>query len=195
MEKVLWGCGKGRCLTVSMVTRANTVEMVLCLCFHVGAKWSDGVLCACSHEPEGGGQVSVSPPCACHSPSSSPRYNGTMLVFSAVFLCASLLLTKTFGSVGFILANCINMAARIVHSCYFIQTFFSPTPLRPLLVALPSLPMVMTFVLSFLITAFSEVRRCHQSYPHILIIVSSHPSPPPSGSCAVIVDCWGCACT
>ena len=38
-----------------------------------------------------------------------------MLVFSLVFLTASYFLTKLFGSVGFILANCVNMAARIFY--------------------------------------------------------------------------------
>ena len=46
---------------------------------------------------------------------SFPRYNGSMLVFSAVFLAAATLLTRYFGSVGFILANCINMSSRIAH--------------------------------------------------------------------------------
>ena len=38
-----------------------------------------------------------------------------MLVFSVVFLAASLMLTRLLGSVGFILANCINMIVRIFH--------------------------------------------------------------------------------
>ena len=42
-------------------------------------------------------------------------YNRKMLFFSAVFLSASLLLTRQFGSVGFVLANCVNMAVRIAH--------------------------------------------------------------------------------
>ena len=38
-----------------------------------------------------------------------------MLMFSFLFLCSSLFLTQLFGSVGFILANCVNMAGRIIH--------------------------------------------------------------------------------
>ena len=41
------------------------------------------------------------------------RYNRMMLIFSLLFLSASYFLTKLFGSVGFILANCVNMMARI----------------------------------------------------------------------------------
>jgi hypothetical protein len=38
-----------------------------------------------------------------------------MLVFSLLFLTAAWLLTKKLGSVGFILANCVNMTLRIIH--------------------------------------------------------------------------------
>ncbi len=43
------------------------------------------------------------------------RYNRAMFVFSGIFLVASFLLTKLLGSVGFILANCVNMFFRILH--------------------------------------------------------------------------------
>ena len=43
------------------------------------------------------------------------RYNHKMLLFSAIFLISSLGFTHQFGSVGFILANCLNMGARIIH--------------------------------------------------------------------------------
>ena len=43
------------------------------------------------------------------------RYNHKMLLFSAIFLVSSLGFTHQFGSVGFILANCLNMGARIIH--------------------------------------------------------------------------------
>ena len=50
------------------------------------------------------------------------HYNHYMVVFSLIFLVASLGLTKGFGSVGFILANCINMGLRIIHR-YVICSF------------------------------------------------------------------------
>lgn len=43
------------------------------------------------------------------------RYNYLMVVFSVMFLLISYVLTNIFGAVGFILANCINMGARIIH--------------------------------------------------------------------------------
>lgn len=51
------------------------------------------------------------------------RHNWWMVGFSAVFLGAAWQLTSLFGSVGFILANCVNMAVRIGRSAYFILTF------------------------------------------------------------------------
>jgi len=43
------------------------------------------------------------------------RYNKKMLLFSLVFLVSSLMLTKQFGCVGFVLANCLNMSTRIAY--------------------------------------------------------------------------------
>ena len=86
------------------------------------------------------------------------RYNRSMLLFSFIFLLSSLFLTRVFGSVGFILANCINMAARITHSCHFILTFFSSTPFRPLREALPSLASISAFAITGIFAALSEVR-------------------------------------
>lgn len=48
------------------------------------------------------------------SPSLS-SYNRVMLLFSVVFLLAAFILTQFYGSVGFILANCVNMSIRIFH--------------------------------------------------------------------------------
>ena len=78
------------------------------------------MFCVCRHEPGTGRQVSLL--AAAIGVGMNVwgmyfihRYNGFMLVFSFVFLCASLFLTRVFGGVGFVLANCINMTARIVH--------------------------------------------------------------------------------
>ena len=40
-----------------------------------------------------------------------------MLVFSCVFLVSSLVFTRLLGSVGFVVANCVNMLCRILHRC------------------------------------------------------------------------------
>jgi oligosaccharide translocation protein RFT1 len=88
------------------------------------------------------------------------RYNRMMLVFSVTFLSASLLLTRLLGCVGFVLANCVNMTIRILHSCQYIHKFFQDTPHTPLLSALPSLPSFITFLAAFIITTSSESIFC-----------------------------------
>ncbi|KAJ8308955.1 hypothetical protein KUTeg_013829 [Tegillarca granosa] len=88
------------------------------------------------------------------------RYNRKMLVFSAVFLVSSLFLTRHFGSVGFILANCLNMGTRIAHSIYFISTFYKGSNYRPLRGLVPSPLVVTSLVISFIVTSISEMFFC-----------------------------------
>ncbi|XP_011674796.1 protein RFT1 homolog isoform X2 [Strongylocentrotus purpuratus] len=86
------------------------------------------------------------------------RYNTKMLGFSIVFLTSSWYLTKTIGSVGFILANCLNMLARIIHSIYFITKFYSGSSIRPLRGLFPSVYVLITLAFSWLITTMSELK-------------------------------------
>lgn len=86
------------------------------------------------------------------------RYNTKMLVFSVLFLTSSWYLTKTIGSVGFILANCLNMLARIAHSIYFISKYYSGSPYRPLKGLIPSFPVLLTLAFSLLFTTMSELK-------------------------------------
>lgn len=60
------------------------------------------------------------------------RYNYLMVFFSISFLLLSYVLTNLLGPVGFILSNCINMLARILHSTYFIADKFKETDYKPL---------------------------------------------------------------
>eukprot|EP00455_Lapot_gusevi_P054814 TRINITY_DN8856_c0_g3_i1.p1 TRINITY_DN8856_c0_g3~~TRINITY_DN8856_c0_g3_i1.p1 ORF type:complete len:264 (+),score=77.55 TRINITY_DN8856_c0_g3_i1:54-794(+) len=50
-------------------------------------------------------------------------YNAWLLVFSCLYIVASILFIS-FGSVGLILANCVNFLARICYSIVFISRFF-----------------------------------------------------------------------
>ncbi|XP_038054403.1 protein RFT1 homolog [Patiria miniata] len=88
------------------------------------------------------------------------KYNQKMLLFSIIFLSSSWFLTKTFGSVGFILANCLNMTARIIHSIYFTVNYYKDTAFQPLYGLLPSVPVLCTFVASWFITYISEMHLC-----------------------------------
>ncbi|KAJ0176582.1 hypothetical protein K1T71_007761 [Dendrolimus kikuchii] len=59
-------------------------------------------------------------------------YNYLMVFFSVSFLILSYVLTSIFGPVGFIISNCINMFARIVHSIHFITNKYKDTDYKPL---------------------------------------------------------------
>lgn len=59
-------------------------------------------------------------------------YNWYMAGFSAIFLVLSYYLISLFGPVGFILANCTNMALRIAYSSQYIVQLFRPMGLNPL---------------------------------------------------------------
>ncbi|GFN98471.1 protein rft1 homolog [Plakobranchus ocellatus] len=99
------------------------------------------------------------------------RYNHKMLLFSGVFLLSSWIFTQLVGSVGFIWANCLNMAARIAHSIYFIERYFESSGLTPLRQAVISVPVVLSLLVSFIITATSEHFLCSQSVVFQLIHV------------------------
>ncbi|KAH9492269.1 Oligosaccharide translocation protein rft1 [Bulinus truncatus] len=104
------------------------------------------------------------------------KYNKKMLLFSGIFLFSSWLLTTCIGSVGFILANCLNMIARIVHSVYFITRYFKNTPYHPLHDTLPSFPVILSLVISLIVTFVSEVLLCTATsnliYRFIHIVIS-----------------------
>ncbi|XP_063993350.1 protein RFT1 homolog [Diachasmimorpha longicaudata] len=60
------------------------------------------------------------------------KTNFIMIYESIVFLLASYVLTSWLGPVGFIFANCLNMASRIYHSAVFINKRHAETSYRPL---------------------------------------------------------------
>lgn len=79
-----------------------------------------------------------------------------MVVFSVVFLLISYIFTYIFGAVGFILANCINMIARITHSFIYIQKQYKNTPFKPLEQIRPSVKFTLALILSGIGTTVSE---------------------------------------
>lgn len=83
-------------------------------------------------------------------------YNYLMVIFSVTFLVISFVLTNIFGPVGFILANCVNMTARIIHSLYFIYKKYLETKYTPLEGLIPSSKFVLILVLSGISTKLSE---------------------------------------
>ncbi|KAI5628398.1 protein RFT1-like, partial [Silurus asotus] len=88
------------------------------------------------------------------------RYNVVMLGLSASFLLLSYWLTWLFGGVGFILANCCNMALRIIHSLIYIRHYFQHSDHTPLSGLHPHPAVIITLALSSILTAFSEHMLC-----------------------------------
>ncbi|KAJ8370549.1 hypothetical protein SKAU_G00105770 [Synaphobranchus kaupii] len=88
------------------------------------------------------------------------RYNLVMLALSVSFLFLSYFLTWWHGSVGFILANCLNMGLRIAHSLFFIHRYFLHSPWEPLRGLRPSPVLLLALGLSAALTALSEGVLC-----------------------------------
>lgn len=81
-----------------------------------------------------------------------------MLGLSASFLLLSYFLTWLFGGVGFILANCCNMALRIIHSLIYIHRYFLHSDHTPLSGLRPHPTLLIALTISSILTAFSEVK-------------------------------------
>ncbi|XP_076870595.1 man(5)GlcNAc(2)-PP-dolichol translocation protein RFT1 [Brachyhypopomus gauderio] len=88
------------------------------------------------------------------------RYNLMMLALSASFLLISYWLTCLLGSVGFILANCCNMALRSIHSLVFIHRYFRHSDHTPLSGLCPNSAVLIALTISSILTAFSEHIFC-----------------------------------
>ncbi|TNN59741.1 Protein RFT1 [Liparis tanakae] len=91
------------------------------------------------------------------------KYNLVMLALSLSFLVLSYMLTWWAGSVGFILANCLNMGLRILHSLLYIHHYFRSTQWKPLHGLLPSPLLILALAVSAVVTALSEGAFCCDS--------------------------------
>ncbi|XP_059351439.1 protein RFT1 homolog isoform X2 [Daphnia carinata] len=85
------------------------------------------------------------------------KYNGLMVILSCVFLFLSWLLSRAVGSVGFILANCVNMLLRIIHSLWFISGQYQNLGFKPLRGMIPTMLETSSLVFAFAITATSSL--------------------------------------
>lgn len=89
------------------------------------------------------------------------RYNYIMAAFSVMFLVVSWSLTKFLGGLGFIIANCCNMLARIIHSVWFIRKSFYHSKLQPLSGMIPTRYYFISLCVTLIITKISEVMYLH----------------------------------
>lgn len=85
-------------------------------------------------------------------------HNRRLAAFSVLFLTASYFLTTYFGPVGFIVANCFNMGARVVYSMTFIRGYYVDH--CPLWGLVPGWCVVGVCGLSYLVTKYSEAEFC-----------------------------------
>uniref|UniRef100_A0A674MZI3 Protein RFT1 homolog n=1 Tax=Takifugu rubripes TaxID=31033 RepID=A0A674MZI3_TAKRU len=88
------------------------------------------------------------------------KYNLVMLALSVSFLFLSYVLTWWAGAVGFILANCLNMGFRILHSLLYIHGYFQASPWKPLRGLRPSPLLMLALGASAAVTALSEGVFC-----------------------------------
>lgn len=91
------------------------------------------------------------------------QHNRRLALFSVLFLLVSYLLTSLFGAVGFILANCFNMIARIGYSMSFISGYYAKTQYCPLHGMLPTGTVLGAAAFSYVVTMVSEAAFCCQA--------------------------------
>lgn len=82
------------------------------------------------------------------------RSNDSLLVFSLIYVVMNVLLIKSAGAVGLILANSLNMILRIIYSAVFIKYYFQDSSAFSFTSCLPSGWTVLLF--SGVITLISE---------------------------------------
>ncbi|XP_072329253.1 man(5)GlcNAc(2)-PP-dolichol translocation protein RFT1 isoform X3 [Scyliorhinus torazame] len=90
------------------------------------------------------------------------RYNLMMIALSLAFLGLSYYLTWWQGAVGFILANCLNMGFRIAHSLQYISHYFKHSENRPLVGLQLPRPLLLAYLGSAIVTAFSQASLSQQ---------------------------------
>lgn len=89
------------------------------------------------------------------------RHQRFLFLFCLAFLCAAIVLTSKFGTVGFVWANCVNMGFRIVYSLRFISHFYDDIPpLRPLVSMVPSVHVVIALIVSLVFCCLSNRIFC-----------------------------------
>ena len=82
-----------------------------------------------------------------------------MIGFSCIYIASCVVLVRQLETPGLVLANCVNMMARITFSLYFITQFLYKNPvsgMAPLRSALPSIFVIVAFIASYLITRASN---------------------------------------
>ena len=83
------------------------------------------------------------------------RYNWYMVMYSVAFVVLAVFFTNWLGVSGVILANCVNMAARVTYSFLFIEKYFSRV--GSVIRKISPAPIVLfAFFVTFMITSISN---------------------------------------
>ncbi|XP_050679822.1 protein RFT1 homolog [Leptidea sinapis] len=99
-------------------------------------------------------------------------YNYLMIFFSISFLFLSYILTYILGPVGFIVSNCINMFARILHSIHFINNKYKDTKYEPLKGLYVGKIFYITLIVSGIVCKVSENTYARDSMVQHIVIGS-----------------------
>lgn len=94
------------------------------------------------------------------------RYNHLLILFSVAYIGTAVVFTQIFGALGFIMANCLNMGFRIIHSYWFIHKQYQGSEYHPLKSLQIPLRVVAIFVFTLILTAISEA----SVYPRNIIL-------------------------
>lgn len=89
------------------------------------------------------------------------RHQSFLFIFCVGFLGSAVFLTKHFGSVGFIWANCLSMVLRIIYSVIFISKFYQDiSSVRPVVEMIPKIQILVALLVDVVFTMLSNVIFC-----------------------------------
>jgi oligosaccharide translocation protein RFT1 len=97
------------------------------------------------------------------------KYNQKLVIFSAVFLAGSFLFVHLFGSIGFFIANGLNMSLRVSHSVYLIRDVFARCDFNPFDSWKPKRLINILFVGAFLTINLLQILFQYGRFPHIAV--------------------------
>ncbi|EFA74865.1 RFT1 family protein [Heterostelium album PN500] len=83
--------------------------------------------------------------------------NWILIVIGFIYLTATFILSKLYGTIGIILANCLNMFTRILYSIYFMNQFFKGINEFSIRSMFPKMSVIIIYLLSFVVTNVSRI--------------------------------------
>lgn len=92
------------------------------------------------------------------------KFNKRLVWFSGIYLFAAWLFTWYLGSVGFFVANAINMGLRITQSCTLVNKKFAAYKVNPFRWWLPKTRVMATFATSAILISILTVRNLYFFY-------------------------------